>query len=56
MRDSLVRMLYYFGYMKHPTSRDEDKTAFYEYPESHKHDPKLLDTFCQYRKDNEETI
>jgi len=30
LKKSLKRMMYYFGYIKHPSIRDEDSTAFFE--------------------------
>lgn len=56
LKESLKRMMYYFGYIKHPESRDEDATAFFEIGEGEQHDEKLLKTFCSFRQDNEDTI
>lgn len=39
---SLARMLYYFGYVKHPEGSDLDWTAALDHPEGHQHDPEMV--------------
>ena len=54
--NKLTRMLYYFGYVKHPEGSDLDWTVAMDHPENHVHDPKLVAQFGKFRQDNDETI
>jgi len=49
----MSKVLYYFGYIKHPTDTTEEMTAFYE---NSKHDPEMLKIHAKFREDNERTI
>lgn len=49
----MSKVLYYFGYIKHPENTKEEMTAFYEFD---KHDPAMLARHAQFREDNEKTI
>eukprot|EP00352_Strombidinopsis_acuminata_P004102 CAMPEP_0176383392 /NCGR_PEP_ID=MMETSP0126-20121128/33475_1 /TAXON_ID=141414 ORGANISM="Strombidinopsis acuminatum, Strain SPMC142" /NCGR_SAMPLE_ID=MMETSP0126 /ASSEMBLY_ACC=CAM_ASM_000229 /LENGTH=114 /DNA_ID=CAMNT_0017748449 /DNA_START=168 /DNA_END=512 /DNA_ORIENTATION=- len=53
IRDYMSKVLYYFGYIKHPENTTEEMTAFYEFD---KHDPEMLKRHAKFREDNESTI
>eukprot|EP00351_Strombidinopsis_sp_SopsisLIS2011_P000917 CAMPEP_0116874580 /NCGR_PEP_ID=MMETSP0463-20121206/6053_1 /TAXON_ID=181622 /ORGANISM="Strombidinopsis sp, Strain SopsisLIS2011" /LENGTH=108 /DNA_ID=CAMNT_0004518389 /DNA_START=1142 /DNA_END=1468 /DNA_ORIENTATION=+ len=51
----MQRMLYYFGYVKHPEMNDLDSTASFDAP-NNKHDPEMLKIFGKFRADNDFAI